>query len=86
VVEQPQLTAHEEAKWRAEFKRLGVIAVREQVGYGGFPPDRRRELAKRWLREQEAAAESQGRWTLIAAVVAAAAAVVTIGLMLKGCS
>ena len=38
----------------------------------------RRELAFEWLREQEAEADKIRRWTLYAAVIAAAVAVITL--------
>ena len=38
----------------------------------------RRDLAFDWLREQEAEANKMRRWTLYAAVIAAAVAVITL--------
>jgi hypothetical protein len=91
-VEPSKLTPKEEAKWRAEFEKLGREAVRIAVSRGqGFSPDRKRELAVLWLREKEIKTEDRGlaeyrylRWTFVAAVVAAIAAVVGIVLMLRG--
>jgi len=79
MIEQAQLTAKEEAKWRAEFEKLGREAVRLGITRGqGFVPDRKRELALLWLREKEIEAEKRERelawyakWTWDAAFAAA---------------
>lgn len=91
-VEPPQLTDKEAAKWRAEFEKLGRETVRIAISRGqGFSPDRKRELAVLWLREREIETEDRGmaehlylKWTFVAAVVAALAAIVGIALMLRG--
>ena len=88
MIEQAQLTAQEEAKWRAEFKKLGRETVRVAIISGqGFSPDRKRELAILWLREKEAAAESRERdahwyakWTWDAAF--AAVVLTAIGILI----
>ncbi len=82
----------EEAKWRAEFEKLGRETVRVAILRGqGFTPDRKLEIAMLWLREREAATEGRARiahwylkWTFVAAVIAAIAAVTGIVLMLRG--
>jgi hypothetical protein len=88
MIEQAQLTAQEEAKWRAEFEKLGRETVRVAIIRGqGFSPDRKRELAILWLREKEAAAESRERdahwyakWTWDAAF--AAVVLTAIGILI----
>jgi len=80
----------EEAKWRAEFEKLGRETVRVAIYRGqGFSPDRKRELAILWLREKEAAAESREReahwylkWTFDAAIAAAVLAFLSLIAML----
>jgi hypothetical protein len=87
MIEQAQLTAQEEAKWRAEFEKLGRETVRVAIIRGqGFSP-RKRELAILWLREKEAAAESRERdahwyakWTWDAAF--AAVVLTAIGILI----
>jgi hypothetical protein len=82
----------DEANWRAEFEKLGRETVRAAIFRGqGLSPGRKRELAVLWLREKEAASEDREhaaywyvKWTFVAAVVAAVAALVAIGLMLNG--
>jgi hypothetical protein len=88
MIEQAQLTAQEEAKWRAEFEKLGRETVRVAIIRGqGLSPDRKRELAILWLREKEAAAESRERdahwyakWTWDAAF--AAVVLTAIGILI----
>ena len=88
MIEQAQLTAQKEAKWRAEFEKLGRETVRVAIIRGqGFSPDRKRELAILWLREKEAAAESRERdahwyakWTWDAAF--AAVVLTAIGILI----
>jgi hypothetical protein len=87
-----QPSDEDEPKWRAEFEKLGRETVRAAILRGqGFSSDRKRELALLWLREKEAAAEARERavyrflkWTFVAAVVAASAAIAGIVLMLRG--
>ena len=63
-VEPIPLTDREEAKWRAEFEKLGREAVRIAIIRGqGFSPNRKREVALLWLRDKEAAAERRERDT-----------------------
>jgi hypothetical protein len=51
-----QPSDNEEAKWRAEFEKLGRETVRIAIyRRQGFSPDRKRELALLWLQEKEAA-------------------------------
>lgn len=76
MIEDRKLTAKEERKWRAEFKQRGREAVRaEQQNYRPFI---KRDLAVKWLREQEAAQERRDRWTLDAAIAAAVLAAIGI--------
>ena len=51
MIEDRRLTTKEERKWRAEFKALGREAVRARSP--AFQPHIKRDLAVRWLREQE---------------------------------
>jgi hypothetical protein len=82
----PQPTTAEEAKWRAEFEKLGCEAVRLGITRGqGFVPDRKREVALLWLREKEIEADKRERnlawyakWTLDAAIAAAVLAAIGI--------
>ena len=53
MVEDRKSTAKEELKWRAEFETLGREAVRAKSS--DFRPYIKRDLAVRWLREQELA-------------------------------
>jgi len=53
MVENRKSTAKEELKWRAEFEALGREAVRAKSS--DFRPYIKRDLAVRWLREQELA-------------------------------
>ena len=66
MIEDRRLTAKEEHKWRAEFKALGREAVRARSP--AFQPHIKRDLAVRWLREQELAAERRERGTFWIAV------------------
>ena len=45
---------------------------------GGYGVGQRGDLAFEWLREQEAEADKIRRWTLYAAVIGAAVAVITL--------
>jgi hypothetical protein len=67
MIEDRKLTAIEERKWRAEFKRDGREAVRQQLRFG-LAPHLKRDLAIVWLREQERAAERRERGTFWIAV------------------
>jgi len=64
----------QEAKWRAEFKRVGRDAIHREFGMFDEP---RRQFAFRWLREKEFEDEQRAdsahwysKWTFIAAVAA----------------
>ena len=76
--EEEKLTARERRKLLREFSELGCDAVRYNLQVGGYGVAQRRDLAFEWLREQEAKADKNRRWTLYAAVIAAAAAVITL--------
>jgi hypothetical protein len=73
-----KLTARERRKLLREFSELGRDAVRYNLQVGGYGVAQRRDLAFEWLREQEAEANKMRRWTLYAAVIAAAVAVITL--------
>jgi hypothetical protein len=68
-----------EAKWRAEFEAVGETQLRDGVTRGTMPfPEPKRQLAFRWLREQENAKVHReqelyryAQWTFWAAVAAA---------------
>jgi hypothetical protein len=77
-----KLTAREKRRLRREFNSLGRDSVRYMLQAGGFGVAQERELALRWLREQEAEDDKIRRWTLDAAVIAAAVAVITLLVML----
>ena len=55
-----------------------MLAVRYNLQVGGYGAAQRRDLAFEWLREQEAEADKIRRWTLYAAVIAAAVAAITL--------
>jgi len=78
MVEDEKLTAREKRKLRREFSQLGRDSVRYNVQIGGYGVVQRRELALDWLREQEEEDAKIKRWTLDAAVVAAAVSVITL--------
>jgi hypothetical protein len=59
------------ARWRAQFARLGRERVQHLVEVGGIGPDRKREAAVRWLHHQEDGAERREKSTLTIAIVAA---------------
>ena len=82
MIEDRRLTAKEERKWRAEFKALGREAVRARSP--AFQPHIKRDLAVRWLREQELAAERRERGTFWIAVAILVLTVVGIALTLAG--
>jgi hypothetical protein len=88
-VEPSPLTDHEEAKWRAEFKRRGREVVYEQARRDQFNPEKIERLAYQWLREQEAAAEWRKRatfWIAIAALVISISGFVVTCAMVLGSS
>jgi len=76
--EEEKLTARERRKLLREFSELGCDAVRYNLQVGGYGVGQRRDLAFEWLREQEAEADKIRRWTLYAAVIGAAVAVITL--------
>ena len=76
--EEEKLTARERRKLLREFSELGRDAVRYNLQVGGYGAAQRRDLALEWLREQEAEADKIRRWTLYAAVIAAAVAAITL--------
>jgi hypothetical protein len=73
-----KLTAREKRKLRREFNNLGRDSVRYMLQAGGFGVAQERELALKWLREQEAEDDKIKRWTLDAAVIAAAISIITL--------
>ena len=78
MIEDEKLTAREKRKLRREFSQLGRDSVRYNVQIGGYGVAQRRELALDWLREQEQEYDKIKRWTLDAAVIAAAISVITL--------
>ena len=78
MVEDEKLTAREKRKLRREFSQLGRDSVRYNLQIGAYGAVQRRELALDWLREQEEEDAKIKRWTLDAAVVAAAVSVITV--------
>src|SRR6185312_10695004 len=79
--EEEKLTARERRKMLREFSELGRDAVRYNLQVGGYGVAQRRDLAFEWLREQEAKADKNRRWTLYAAVIAAAAPLIEEALI-----
>jgi hypothetical protein len=71
-------TARQKRKLRKEFSQLGRDSVRYNVQIGGYGVAQRRELALEWLREQEDEDDKIKRWTLYAAVIAAAISIITL--------
>ena len=78
MVEDEKLTAREKRKLRREFSQLGRDSVRYNLQIGGYGVAQRRELALDWLREQEQEDNKIKRWTLDAAVIAAAISAITL--------
>jgi hypothetical protein len=78
-VDSPRITKQEEREWRAEFERMGRQAVRDAMYIRpGVNPQRKYDLAQRWLREKEIEQERRNRrlfayakWTWDAAFAAA---------------
>jgi hypothetical protein len=82
MLEDEKLSRREKRKLRKEFSQLGRESVRYKLQAGGYGVEQRRELALQWLREQEAEDDKIKRWTLDAAVIAAAITVITLLFML----
>ena len=78
MIEDEKLTAREKRKLRREFSQLGRDSVRYNLQIGAYGVAQRRELALDWLREQEQEDDKIKRWTLDAAVIAAAISVITL--------
>jgi hypothetical protein len=78
MIEDEKLTAREKRKLRREFSQLGRDSVRYNLQIGGYGVAQRRELALDWLREQEQEDNKIKRWTLDAAVIAAAISAITL--------
>ena len=78
MIEDKKLTAREKRKLRREFSQLGRDSVRYNLQIGAYGVKQRRELALDWLREQEQEDDKVKRWTLDAAVIAAAISVITL--------
>jgi hypothetical protein len=70
--------AEQEARWRNEFATAGESEIRSRLSQRALMNDeKQRQVAYRWVREQERERERQTaqmlryvRWTLIAAVAA----------------
>jgi hypothetical protein len=73
-----KLTAREKRRLRREFNSIGRDSVRYMLQTGGFGVAQERELALQWLREREAEDDKIRRWTLDAAVIAAAISAITL--------
>ena len=73
--EDEKLTARQKRNLRKEFRQLGRDSVRYNVQIGGYGVA---PLALDWLREQEEEEDKIKRWTLDAAVLAAAISVITL--------
>jgi len=78
MIEDEKLTARAKRKLRREFSQLGRDSVRYNLQIGGYGVAQRRELALDWLREQEQEDNKIKRWTLDAAVIAAAISAITL--------
>ena len=78
MVEDEKLTAREKRNLRKEFSQLGRDSVRYNLQIGGYGVAHRRDLALDWLREQEQEDNKIKRWTLDAAVIAAAISAITL--------
>jgi hypothetical protein len=76
----------DEAKWRAEFERVGETRLRDGVTRGHMPfPEPKREFAFRWLLEKENAKTLReeelygyAKWTFWAAVGAVLVGIIGI--------
>jgi hypothetical protein len=82
MIEDPTLTARDKRKLRREFKHIGREGVRDKIQSGDYGMGSRRGFALGWLRDQEAEDDRIKRWTLDAAVIAAAVAVISLLVML----
>ena len=78
MIEDEKLTAREKRKLRRELSQLGRDSVRYNLQIGGYGVAQGRELALDWLRQQEQEDDKIKRWTLDAAVIAAAISVITL--------
>ena len=78
MIEDEKLTTREKRKLRREFSQLDRDSVGYNLQIGGYGVAQRRELALDWLREQEQEDDKIKRWTLDAAVIAAAISVITL--------
>ena len=78
MIEDEKLTARDKRKLRREFSQLDRDSVRYNLQIGGYGVAQRRELALDWLREQEQEDNKNKRWTLDAAVIAAAISAITL--------
>jgi hypothetical protein len=73
-----RLAWRDKRKLRREFEQLGRESVRRKLHNGGYGVSQRADLALTWLSEQEAEDDRIKRWTLDAAVIAAAVSVITL--------
>jgi hypothetical protein len=62
----PPMTPHEKREWRAEFESMGREAVRGWAP--NIRPQSKRQLAVKWLREQEKGDEFRTQWSFEIAV------------------
>ena len=69
---------HARSKSSAKSSASLAATVCYNVQIGGYGAAQRRELALEWLREQEDEDDKIKRWTLYAAVTAAAISIITL--------
>jgi hypothetical protein len=76
--------SEQEAEWRAEFEKIGTTLVHGNLQHGYFP-EPKRQVAYRWLSEQEAEGRRRDeemhwyvQWTFWAAVGALAVAAIGV--------
>jgi hypothetical protein len=78
MTDDAKLTFREKRELRREFEQLGRESVRHKLHNGGFGVSRRADFALTWLGLQEAEDEKIKRWTLDAAVIAAALSAIAV--------
>jgi len=73
----------DEAKWLAQFKRLGRGRVRYLAQKNTISPKQKQVTAERWLREQDDGDERRERWPLALGITAAIIALASLLVMLE---
>jgi hypothetical protein len=78
-----------EAAWRAEFERSGAKELRDALNGDGFTNELKRQAAFRWRGDEAEVQRLQQehtyhylRWTLLVALAAVIAGLITVGLAL----